>query len=194
MLLIGILPCQAFLTGFHFALLQKSPDVQFLNTSLTNGDCHFTARNGKQELYAGSGVYISCVELHTILARTVGKPQDLLGQLVNYFFDDQTLAISVPLQGSRSKHKNVLDQRIVHAIIGTLPNSLDMADMPNFLFIKKQTSTLSMSAHPLPDRRCNVQFFFFLRSVFSSVVTSSYKQPLTLDLFSFTQLLILIVL
>ena len=64
-----------------------------------------------------------------MLARTVGKPQELLGQLVNsYFFDDQTLASSVPLQGSRSKQKNVLDQRIVHAIIGTLPNSLDVAD------------------------------------------------------------------
>ncbi|KAL9976622.1 hypothetical protein ACROYT_G013944 [Oculina patagonica] len=95
----------------------KSPDVQFRNASPTNGDSHFTPRTGKQELYAGFGVFISCVELHTILARTVGKPQDLLGQLVSYFFDDQTLTRSVPLQGIRSKQKNVLDQRIVHAIM-----------------------------------------------------------------------------
>lgn len=65
-------------------------------------------------------MYISCVELHTILAKSIGKPQELLGQLVTYYFDDATLAKSVPLQESRAKDKNVLDQRIIHAIIGKM--------------------------------------------------------------------------
>ena len=65
-------------------------------------------------------VFISCVELHMILAKSIGKPQKLLGQLVTYFFDDETLAKSVPLQESRAKGKNVLDQAIVHAIIGKI--------------------------------------------------------------------------
>lgn len=47
----------------------------------------------------------------------MGKPGQLLGQLVNYFFDDDTLAKSVPLQGSRSKDKNVLEPKIVHTLI-----------------------------------------------------------------------------
>ena len=84
------------------------------------GGDHFTPGNRKQELYAGSGVFISCVELLTILAKSIGKPQELLGQLVTYFFDDETLAKSVPLQESCAKGKNVLDQTIVHAIIGTI--------------------------------------------------------------------------
>ena len=50
----------------------------------------------------------------------MGKPPELLGQLVNYYFDDETLASSVPLQGSRSKDKNVLDQKIVHALMGKI--------------------------------------------------------------------------
>ena len=50
----------------------------------------------------------------------MGKPPELLGQLVNYYFDDKTLASSVPLQGSRSKDKNVLDQKIVHALMGKI--------------------------------------------------------------------------
>lgn len=66
------------------------------------------------------GIYISSVELHTILIRAMGKPPELLGQLVNYYFDDETLASSVPLQGSRSKDKNVLDQKIVHALMGKI--------------------------------------------------------------------------
>ena len=48
------------------------------------------------------------------------KPGQLLGQLVNYFFDDDTLAKSVPLQGSRSKDKNVLEPKIVHTLIGKI--------------------------------------------------------------------------
>ena len=84
------------------------------------GGDHFTPGNGKQELYAGSGVFISCVELHMILAKSIGKPQKLLGQLVTYFFDDETMAKSVPLQESHAKGKNVLDQTIVHAIIGKI--------------------------------------------------------------------------
>ena len=84
------------------------------------GGDHFTPGNGRQELYTGSGVCISCVELHTILAKSIGKSQELLGQLVTYFFNDATLAKSVPLQESRAKGKNVLDQTIVHAIIGNI--------------------------------------------------------------------------
>ena len=86
-----------------------------------HGGDHFTAGSGKQELYAGSGIFISCVELHTILSKAIGKPQELLGQLVTYYFDDATLAKSVPLQESRAgKDKEVLDQTIVHAIIGKI--------------------------------------------------------------------------
>jgi len=79
---------------------------------------HYEGGQGNQELYSGAGIYISCVELHTILTKAMGKPQELLGQLVNYFFEDQTLAMSVPLQGSRSEDKYVLDPKIVHALIG----------------------------------------------------------------------------
>ena len=84
----------------------------------SNVSRHYEGGQGKQELYGGAGIFISCVELHTILSRAIGKPRELLGQLVNYYFDDETLAKSVPLQGSRSKDKNVLDQKIVHALIG----------------------------------------------------------------------------
>ncbi|XP_028518626.1 uncharacterized protein LOC114576340 [Exaiptasia diaphana] len=93
----------------------KPPESQYENDK--SCDRSLIAAPGKQELYAGSGVYISCVELHTILAKAMGKPQELLGQLVNYFFDDNILAKSVPLQESRAKGKNVLDQRIIRAII-----------------------------------------------------------------------------
>ena len=96
------------------------PDTP-LTTNCHDSPNHFALASGKQELYSGSGVYISCVELHTILTKSIGKPQELLGQLVTYFFNDETLAKSVPLQESRAKHdKNVLDQRIVHAIIGKI--------------------------------------------------------------------------
>ena len=84
-----------------------------------SGD-HFTPGNGKQELYAGSGAFISSVELHTILAKSIGKPQELFGQLVTYFYDDETLAKLVPLQESRAKGKNVLDQTIVDTITGKI--------------------------------------------------------------------------
>ena len=85
------------------------------------GGDHSTPGYGKQELYAGSGVFISCVELHTILTKsTIGKPQELLEQLVTYFFDDETLAKSVPLQESRAKGKNLLDQTIVDTITGKI--------------------------------------------------------------------------
>ena len=66
---------------------------------------HFTPASGKQELYTGCGVYISCVELHTILAKSIGKTQELLGHLVTYFFDAATLAKSVSSQESRAKDK-----------------------------------------------------------------------------------------
>ncbi|XP_068759680.1 uncharacterized protein [Montipora capricornis] len=95
---------------------EKSTDKQSTSNYFRAPD-HFTSGSGKQELYAGCGVFISCVELHTILAKSIGKPQELLGQLVAYYFDDETLAKSVPLQESRTKDKSVLDQRIVHAII-----------------------------------------------------------------------------
>ena len=91
-------------------------DLASFTTS--NVSRHYEGGQGKQELYSGVGIYISCVELHTILSQSMGKPQELLGLLVSYFFDDETLAKSVPLQGSRSKGKNVLDQKIVHALIG----------------------------------------------------------------------------
>jgi len=82
--------------------------------------CHYEEGQGKQELYSGAGVYIACVELHTILSKAISKPQELLGQLMNYFFDHQMLAILIPLQDSRSKDKYVFDQKIDHAPIGKL--------------------------------------------------------------------------
>ena len=80
---------------------------------------HFEPGPGKQELYTQAGIYISCVEFHSILSVSIGKPNDLLGRLLEYFFDDATLASSVPLQETRSKDKckRVLDQRIVKSLI-----------------------------------------------------------------------------
>jgi len=94
---------------------QKSPDVLHVPTKDHYGGDHFTPASGKQALYTGSDISIAYVEPLTILAKSIGEPQEVLGQLVTYFRDDATLAKSVPLQESHTKGKNVLGQTIPNA-------------------------------------------------------------------------------
>jgi len=65
---------------------------------------------GKQELYEGSGVYISKVEIQNIHIEAGKRPTEMLNKLLGYFFDLRTLA---------SEREN-LDDKIVHACTGTL--------------------------------------------------------------------------
>ena len=69
---------------------------------------HFLPGPGKQELYEGSGIFISKVEIQNIHIEAGKKPSEILNKLLGYFFDLRTLA---------SQPKS-LDDRIVHACIG----------------------------------------------------------------------------
>lgn len=75
------------------------------NLQTTN---HFLPGPGKQELYEGSGIFISKVEIQNIHIAAGKKPSEILNKLLGYFFDLRTLA---------SQPKN-LDDRIVNACIG----------------------------------------------------------------------------
>ena len=80
---------------------------------------HLSPGNGKQELYAGAGVYVSCVELHHIHDRAGYNPADIITSMMNLFFTEEEMATSVPFRENGSKRKGrVLQQQILHAIIG----------------------------------------------------------------------------
>ena len=80
---------------------------------------HLSPANGKQELYAGAGVYVSCVELHHIHDRAGYNPADIITSMMNLFFTEEEMATSVPFRENGSKRKGkVLQQQILHAIIG----------------------------------------------------------------------------
>ena len=81
---------------------------------------HFHPGPGKQELYEGSGVYISKVEIQNIHIEAGKRPTEMLNKLLGYFFDLQTLA---------SQREN-LDDKIVHAFTGTLMSRMIQASFP----------------------------------------------------------------
>ena len=74
---------------------------------------HFHPGQGKQELYEGSGVYISKVEIQNIHI-------EMLNKLLGYFFDLQTLA----------SQRESLDDKIVHACTGTIMSRMILAFSP----------------------------------------------------------------
>lgn len=79
----------------------------------------FTPGNGKQELYPGAGVYISCVELHHIHDKAGYSPSEIITSMMALFFSEDEMATSVPFRENGSKQKGkVLQQNILHAIIG----------------------------------------------------------------------------
>jgi len=79
----------------------------------------FSPGNGKQELYTGAGVYVSCVELHHIHDRAGFNPADIITSMMSLLFTQEELATSVPFRENGSKTKGkVLQQQILHAIIG----------------------------------------------------------------------------
>ena len=82
---------------------------------------HFTPGNGKQELYPGAGVYISCVELHHIHDRAGYNPADIITSMMAFFYSEEEMATSVPFRENGSKMKGkVLQQQILHAILGKI--------------------------------------------------------------------------
>lgn len=79
----------------------------------------FSPGNGKQELYTGAGVYVSCVELHHIHDRAGFNPADIITSMMSLLFTEEELATSVPFRENGSKTKGkVLQQQILHSIIG----------------------------------------------------------------------------
>lgn len=74
----------------------------------TSYNKHFHAGPGRQELYDGSGVFISKVEINNIHTEAGKQPTEILNKLLGHFFDLQTLA---------SQRKS-LDNTIVHACTG----------------------------------------------------------------------------
>ena len=73
-----------------------------------NYNKHFHAGPGRQELYNGSGVFISKVEINNIHTEASKRPTEILNKLVGHFFDLQTLA----------SQRESLDDTIVHACTG----------------------------------------------------------------------------
>ena len=74
----------------------------------TNYNKHFQARPGRQELYDGSGVFISKVEINNIHTEAGKRPKEILNKLLGHFFYIQTLA----------SQRESLDDTIVHACTG----------------------------------------------------------------------------
>ena len=74
----------------------------------TNYNKHFHAGPGGQEVYDGSGVFISKVEINNIRAEAGKRPTEILNKLLGHFFDLQTLA----------SQRESLDDTIVHACTG----------------------------------------------------------------------------
>lgn len=58
----------------------------------------FSPGNGKQELYTGAGVYVSCVELHHIHDRAGFNPADIITSMMSLLFTQEELATSVPFR------------------------------------------------------------------------------------------------
>ena len=77
------------------------------NLQTTN---HFLPGTGKQDLYEGSGIFISKVEIQNIHIEAGKKPSEILNKFLGYFIYLRKLA---------SQPKS-LDDRIVHARIGML--------------------------------------------------------------------------
>ena len=74
---------------------------------------------GFQELYTGSGLYISCVEFHSIIDLSGFDPKKIVGKLTRYFFPEKMLATYSPYDEDRSAKKaKKLNQRITHCIEG----------------------------------------------------------------------------
>lgn len=69
---------------------------------------HFFPGPGRQELYDGSGVFISKVEIQNIHIEAGKRPTEILNKLLGYFFDLKTLA----------SQRNNLNDTIVHACTG----------------------------------------------------------------------------
>ena len=99
----------------------KSPDVLHVPTKdhFYGGD-HFTQREWKtRTLRWLRRLYFLCRATHdpTQVHRQASGDAWTIGYLLS---DDETLAKSVPLQEGCAKGRNVLDQTIIHAIIGKI--------------------------------------------------------------------------
>ena len=97
-------------------------DVLGLPLHPSNPTDRFLPGPGKQELYEGSDIYISKVEIQNIHIEAGKKPTEMLNKLLGYYFDLQTLA----------SQRNRLDDRIVHACTGMSITFIFLAFMYHF--------------------------------------------------------------
>jgi len=72
----------------------------------------FSPGNGKQELYTGEGVYISCVELHHIHDRAGFNPADIITSMMSLLLSKRNWPPQYPFGRMAEK------QQTLHSIIG----------------------------------------------------------------------------
>ena len=102
--------CYILLTGLNCFQQETSKEISSPGPAINENmhAKHFLPGPGKQELYEGSGVYISKVEIQNIHIEAGKRPTEMLNKLLGNFFDLRTLA---------SQREN-LDDKIVLACSG----------------------------------------------------------------------------